>query len=199
MPEKFINYFYRRRIDVIEKLCRGGRVENFLIEFTRTSPAVITYGPAGLSGSIKMVGFVPLEKYIGEMAEKAYRYAYIDRPRGMRETACLLLREFYRLDLIDLGAIGGLEMGFRHSWRNIRATGKATLLFYTPPIESYEVRCRVEIREGENDPYRVYLNSIHDLFHWDGVRSNYPAYLFHIKEIYNNSATRNGFGRKIYP
>ncbi len=200
LPEEWIDYFYRARTRVLEKLCRGESPgPAFLIEFTRTTPAVITDGPAGLSGSIKMVGFVPHRELIEEMAEKAYRYAYLDRPRGMRETACVLLEEFYRWDLIDPMLIGGLEMGFRHSWENIRATGKATLLFYTPPETSYEVRVDVEIHDGEDDPYRTYLNSIHDIFHYSGKKSNYPAYVFRIKEIYNNSATRGGFGRKIYP
>ena len=199
IPEEFYDYFFRQRVKVLEKMCKGERIEDFMIEFTRTTPAVITYGPAGLSGSIKMVGFIPRKEYIVDYAEKAYRYAYIDRPSGFRETACLLLEEFYRLDYIDEHVIGGLEMSFRHSWENIRATGRATLLFYTPPIHSFEVRCRVEVRESNNDPYRKYLNSIHDIFHYDGVKSSYPAYLFYIEEIYDNSATRKGFGKKIYP
>ncbi len=200
IPRIFIEYFYLDRIRLLEKLCNGGKPpENFLLAFTRTTPAVITDGPAGLSGSIKMVGFVPKKEYIEEMAEKAYRYAYLERPRNMRETTCILLREFYVLDKIDTSVIGGLEMGFKHSWSNIRATGKATLLFYTPPDTSFEVRCNVEIRNDDNDPYKKYLNSLHDIFHYSGKKSNYPAYLFHIKEIYDNSNTRTGFGRRIYP
>lgn len=200
IPEVFIEYFYIERIKLLEKLCSSGKPpENFLLSFTRTTPAVITDGPAGLSGSIKMVGFVPRKEYIAEMAEKAYRYAYLERPGNMVETACILLREFYVLDKIDTSVIGGLEMGFKHSWINIRATGKATLLFYTPPDTSFEVRCRVEIRDDDNDPYKKYLNSLHDVFHYGGKRSSYPAYLFHIEEIYDNSNTRTGFGRRIYP
>jgi hypothetical protein len=200
IPEVFIKYFFLDRIETIRKLCRGERLtENFLISFTRTTPAVITDGPAGLSGSIKMVGFVPRKEYIVDFAEKAYRYAYLERPRDMRETTCLLLKEFYNLDYIDTGLIGGLEMGFKHSWTNIRATGKATLLFYTPPDTSFEVRCDVEIHGDDDDPYKKYLNSLHDIFHYGGRRSNYPAYVFRIREIYDNSNSPDGFGRKIYP
>ncbi len=200
IPEKFIEYFFHKRIEVIKRICVEGRPpRDFLVQFTRTTPAVITYGPAGLSGSVKMVGFVPRREYIEEMAEKAYRYAYMGRGRDMREIACILLGEFYRMDLVDTSLIGGLEMAFKHSWENIRATGEATLLFYTPPDTSFEVRCTVEIHDGENDPYKKYLNSIHDVFHWSGRRSSYPAYIFRIKEIYDNSNTREGFGRKIYP
>ncbi len=200
IPMSFIKYFVINRIDVLKKICLDDKPpENFLIEFTRAVPAVITYGPAGLSGSIKMVGFVPKKEVIYEMAEKAYRYAYIDRGKDMGEIACLLLKEFYRIELIDPMLIGGLEMAFRHSWENIRATGKATLLFYTPPNTSYEVRCDVEIHEEDNDPYKKYLNSMHDIFHWSGRISNYPAYIFKIKEIYDNSNSREGFGKRIYP
>lgn len=85
----------------------GRPPQNYLIEFTRALPVVITYGPTGLSGSVKMVGFVPREEFIDEMAEKAYRYAYIDRVDDMKNIACLLLREFYRIELIDLVLIGG--------------------------------------------------------------------------------------------
>ncbi len=200
IPEIFLKYFFIDRISVIEKLCHGEKLsENFLISFTRTTPAVITDGPAGLSGSIKMVGFVPKKEYIVELAEKAYRYAYIDRGKNMRDITCRLYNEFYRLEYIDTSMIGGLEMGFKHSWTNIRANGKATLLFFTPPDTSFEVRCDVEIREDDNDPYKKYLNSLHDIFHYSGRKSNYPAYLFKIREIYDNSNTREGFGRKIYP
>jgi len=200
IPTSFIKYFFIDRIEVLKKICLEGRYpENFLIGFTRAVPAVITYGPAGLSGSIKMVGFVPKKEFINEMADKVYKYAYIDRGKDMRDITCLLLKEFYRIELIDPMLIGGLEMAFRHSWENIRATGKATLLFYTPPNTSYEVRCDVEIYEEDSDPYKKYLNSMHDIFHWSGRKSNYPAYIFKIKEIYDNSNSRGGFGRRIYP
>lgn len=201
LPKEWMDYFFYRRINVIEELCRKGRPGgNFLLEFTRTTPAVITDGPAGLSGSIKMVGFVPKKEFIEELAEKAYRYAYIERPgEDMGSIACVLLKEFYNMELIDPSLIGGLEMGFKHSWVNINATHKATLLFYTPPNISFEVRTVVEIHDEEGDPYKKYLNSLHDIFHWGGRMSGYPAYVFKIVEIYDNSATRNGFGRKIYP
>ena len=58
IPKSFIKYFFIDRIEVLKKICLEGKPpENFLIKFTKAVPAVITYGPAGLSGSIKMVGF----------------------------------------------------------------------------------------------------------------------------------------------
>lgn len=199
LPHSWLEYFFHERVRVIEALCRGEKaLKHFLIHFTRTTPVVIADGPAGLSGSVKMVGFVPKKQYIEELAEKAYRHAYIDRPGDMRRTACILLEELYRIDLIDPLLVGGLEMAYKHSWTSIKATKKATLLFYTPPDKSYEVRTTVEIHIEDNNPYKKYLNAIHDIFHYNGKTSNYPAYIF-IKEIYDNSATRNGFGTKIYP
>ncbi len=200
LPEIFIQYFFTERIKLIENLCMGRPPGgNFLVEFTRTSPVVITNGPAGLSGSVKMVGFVPRREYVEELAGKAYNYAYRERGRNMGEIACILYREFYRPEIIDPYVIGGLEMGFKHSWTNINANARATLLFYTPPDTSFEVRTWVEIRNDPGDPYRKYLNALHDIFHYDGKPANYPAYLFHITEIYNNSNTPEGFGTKIYP
>ncbi len=200
IPESFYKYFFLDRVEVLKKICVGGAsLENYLIDFTRTTPVVITYGPAGLSGSVKMVGFIPKEEYLEDLVEKAIYYAYENRPRDMREISCLLYREFYRLDYMDPMVLGGLEMAYKHSWVNINATREATLLFYTPPTTSFEVRCSVEIHDKEDDLYRVYLNSLHDLFHWSGRRSSYPAYLFKIREIYDNSVSKNGFGRRIYP
>ncbi len=200
LPDVFVKYFFMDRIRLIGDLCSGKPPRhNFLLEFTRTTPVVITDGPAGLSGSVKMVGFVPREGFIKELAEKAYRYAYVERGRDMGEIACILLREFYRLEIIDPYTIGGLEMGFKHSWTNINANGRATLLFYTPPDTSFEVRTWVEVRKEPGDPYRKYLNALHDIFHYSEKPANYPAYLFHIVEIYDNSNTETGFGRKIYP
>jgi hypothetical protein len=199
LPERFLKYFFLDRIRIIRGICEGEMPRNFLIEFTRTTPAVITDGPAGLSGSIKMVGFVPRRELIESYAKKAWHRAYVERGRDMREISCILVDELYRIESIDTTLIGGLEMGFKHSWTNINANHKATLLFYTPPDTSYEVRTIVEIHAEDNDPYKKYLNALHDLFHYNGRKANYPAYIFHIKEIYDNSNTPKGFGTKIYP
>jgi len=108
-----------------------------------------------------------------------------------------LLREFYVEDIIDFSVLGGLEMGFKHSWQNIKATGKATLVFYTPPRTSFEVRCDVEIHE--DGPIWEYMNLLHDVFHAGASEgSKYPTYVFRIREIYDNSASRGGFGKLIF-
>ncbi len=196
----FWKYFFIDRRELIRKMCEEKvSMKEFMLGFTRTTPAVITCGPAGPNGSIKMVGPVPKREFIQEYVEKAEKYAYVER-LDPKKASCILLREFYVEDKIDQTLIGGLEMGFNHTWENLKHTHEATLLFYTPPVISYEVRTNVEIIEDDDNPYKRFLNAFHDIFHKPrSGRSNYPALLFRIKEIYDNSSTRNGFGKKIYP
>jgi len=198
IPQEFIDYVFTKRKKAVEKMIKGelGDKDIFL-EFTRATPVVITWGPAGLSGSVKMLGFIPKEEKLKPILT-TLREATKKKEKGKPiNTMNLILKEIYNEEVIDFNRLGGLEMGFNHSWTNIRSNGKATLLFYTPPITSYEVRCEVRIHEkGE---LFEYLNILHDLFHIvDRSRSNYPAYEFIIKEIYDQSATEEGFGKLVY-
>ena len=197
---KFWEYFFRERRMLIKKMCDGqAGMAEFMLGFTRATPAIITCGPAGVNGSIKMVGPVPRKEYIEEYAEKAERYAYRER-LDPKSAACVLYSEFYVEEKMDPLLIGGLEMGFNHTWRNLESSREATLLFYTPPVTSYEVRAEVEIITDKDNPYKRFLNAFHDIFHRPGKgRSDYPALIFKIKEIYDNSSTREGFGKRIYP
>ena len=198
LPKKWIQYFFHERKRGLESLCLKGEIDSGIANFfTRGTPVVASCGPAGVNGSVKMVGFVPRKEFIEEYADKAFRYAYVKRPPDMRMAACILSREFYVEEKIDFNLIGGLEMGFKHSWVNIRATGKASLVFYTPPDESFEVRVDAEVHE--DDVYKRFLNAFHDIFHYGGRKSSYPAYIFRIRELYDNSPVPGGFGRKIYP
>jgi len=198
IPEEFINYLYVKRREAVEKMINGELSDkDIFIEFTRATPAVITSGPAGLSGSIKMLGFIPRKEFIKDILEKLRAALKGEGMNKVSNPARLILKEVYRREIIDFSRLGGLEMGFNHSWNNIRMNGKATLLFYTPPINSYEVRC--EVRIHMNDELHEYLNILHNLFHVvDRSRSDYPAYEFIIKEIYDQSAREGGFGRLIY-
>lgn len=201
LPKQYIDYVFHDRRRLLERIVRGEQVgyERFLLEFTRTTPVVITSGPAGLSGSVKMISFIPRREYLTQQLHKAEYYAYTSPVGGLKEVARILLEEFYREYIIDFHRLGGLEMAYNHTWRNIKATSRATLLFYTPPDTSYEVRCSVEVHEGDQDPYKRYLNALHDIFHRPrGGRSNYAAYVFIAEEIYDQSSTPQGFGKKIY-
>ena len=48
--------------------------------------------------------------------------------------------------------------------------------------------------------YHRLINAQHDVYHQPHVESwtNRPAYIFIIDEIYDNSATDEGFGNHIY-
>ena len=168
------------------------------MELTRATPVVVTYGPARLNGSVRMVGLLPRSEYLEEWARRVEYYAYEARPRGLREALMVLLDEVYVEDALDPLRLGGLEIAFKHTWTNIRATGRATLVFYTPPDESYEARCSVEVHE--EGAVKRYLNALHDLLHpSEHGKSDYPAYVFKVEEVYDNSSRPGGYGRRIYP
>ena len=87
-----------------------------------------------------------------------------------------------------------------------KANPEATLLFYQPPMISSELRGKMEIIDecdsGKREIYQQMINAQHDVYHRPNksIWLDRPAYLFHIEEIYDNSATRDGFGTKmIYP
>ena len=109
-------------------------------------------------------------------------------------------------DRIDFSMVGSLEMAKKHSYTNYKANPEATLMFYQPPVISYEVRGKMEIVDendsGKREIYRQFINAQHDVYHYPNTKVwlDRPAYLFHIEEIYDNSATRDGFGAKmLYP
>ena len=192
LPEEFVEYIYVKRLEAVKKMASGQMNEKeILFEFTRASPVVVTDGPAGLSGSVKMVGFVPKDEYLSEFLQRVRRLIGAPRSEIVRNLAY-----FYSREKLDLSLLGGLEMAFKHSWTNIRATGKATLVFFTPPVSSFEVRCDVEIHE--EDDICEYLNMMHNIYHGPRGDRIYPTYIFKIREIYDQSATDKGFGRLIY-
>jgi hypothetical protein len=194
--EAFIDYVFRSRKAAVLRMIRGELEEkDVYLEFTRATPVVITNGPAGLSGSVKMLGFVPKEKQLPQILKRLKNI--VGEDKGNKSFMAPVVELIYDENSLDFMRLGGLEMGFNHSWKNIRANGKATLLYYTPPTISYEVRCDVKIHE--RGLLYEYLNILHDLFHYvDAGKSSYPAYEFIIKEIYDQSATKEGFGKLIY-
>lgn len=205
IPEEFIDWAYRGRAELVRRQARGEEVQphEILLGFSRHTPAVVSHGPAGLNAAIKGVGFLTKPEHLKETLD-AY-LEHIDhgwRDHYRKEGLQLLVRFIYgegcegRLDFTKLGS---LELARGHSWENLRANPKVTLLFYQPPNISYEVRGRAEIHE-EGSPYHLLINAQHDVYHrpdrpsWAGR----PAYVFTIEEIYDNSARRGGFGRRIY-
>jgi len=203
LPEKFYKWIYEDRAAMVRRMAAGEEVrpETLFLGFTRHNPAFITSGPAGLNGSIKGVGFVPKKEYLEETLEAYLRH--IDggwREGYSQEGLNVLVKHLWApecKDRIDFSVLGSLEMAFKHSWANLQTGKDVTLLFYQPPMVSFEVRGEVEVhRDG---PYQQYLNAQHDVYHKPNKErwASRPAYIIRIKEIYDNSASKDGFGVKL--
>ncbi len=197
IPEEFIRYAFEERVEGIKRLAEGKFGPDALIGFTRHNAAIITCGKAGVNGSIKGVGFIHREELLPETLEKLREE--LGRPYDPRRALEFLLSEIYVREKIDFTKFVSLELAKKHTWENVTSGSKeATILFFTPPSTSYEVRCEVEVHE--DDEVWEYTNAVHDTFHrpkkpraW----SRTPAYLFKIREIYDNS--ERAMGVRIYP
>jgi hypothetical protein len=205
IPEPFIQWSYEGRAKLIRRQAAGGKVppHEIFLGFSRHTPTIVSHGPAGLNASIKGTGFVPKPQYLQETLDKylvhieqGWREGY--QRQGLALLVSVLYGEGCR-ERIDFARLGSLEMALDHTWENLRASSVVTLLFYQPPAISYEVRGRAEIHE-EGSPYHRLLNAQHDVYHKPHPERwpQRPAYIFIIEEIYDNSATKDGFGRKIY-
>ncbi|WP_297437071.1 hypothetical protein [Thermococcus sp.] len=197
IPEEFIRYAFRERVDGIRKLAEGNFGPGALIGFTRHNATIITCGPAGVNGSVKGVGFVSRDEFLPELIKKLR--TELSRPYDSKRAIQFLLNEVYIEERIDFTKFVSLELAKKHTWKNLTEGKKeATILFFTPPSTSYEVRCDVEIH-GDG-PMWEYANAIHDVFHRPEKPRDWrktPAYLFKIREIYDNGETAMGI--RIYP
>ncbi len=196
IPEEFIRYAFDERVFLIKKMIREGFSQDMLIGFTRHNAAIITCGDAGINGSIKGVGFIHRNDILGETLKKMREE--LKNKYDMHHAALFLLNEIYVRDKIDFKKLVSLELARKHTWKNLtEGEKKATILFFTPPSTSYELRCDVEIHQ--DDDIWEYTNSLHDIFHRPERKRDWrktPAYLFKIREIYDNSEDKMGV--KIY-
>lgn len=197
IPEEFIKYAFKERVEGIRKLAEGKFGSDALVAFTRHNPAVITCGRAGPNGSIKGIGFIHKEEYLRETIQKLREE--LKRPYNPRRALEFLLKEIYVREKIDFTKLVSLELAKKHTWENVTSgSNEATVLFFTPPSTSYEVRCEVGVHE--DDEVWEYTNAVHDTFHRPQKPRNWmetPAYLFKIKEIYDNG--ERAMGVRIYP
>jgi hypothetical protein len=197
IPEEFIRYAFDERIAGIRKLAEGKFDPSVVIGFTRHNPAIITCGRAGPNGSIKGIGFIHKDEYLEETIQKLREE--LKRPYDPRRALNFLLNEIYVREKIDFTKLISLELAKKHTWTNITGGSReATVLFFTPPSTSYEVRCEVEVHE--NDEVWEYTNAVHDTFHRPEKPRDWrrtPAYLFRIREIYDNG--ERAMGVRIYP
>ncbi len=191
MPRIFIEYAFRERVAALRSMLEGGLGQSALIGFTRHNPAIITCGLAGPNGSIKGIGFIHKPGYLQGTLDKLREE--LKRPYDVRRAARFLLEEIYLEDLVDFSRLTTLEIAKGHTCENVRVNPKATILFFTPPVTSYEVRRSVEIHQS--GPVWEFVNAVHDVFHRPRARRDWgrtPAYLFGIEEIYDNGEEAMG-------
>jgi hypothetical protein len=206
--QSFFNWSYKTRANTVIKIFNGEEIssEKMFLSFTSHNPAMISHGPAGLNASIKGVGFVPKPEFMEETLE-AYMnhiksYAPEDNTYSQRGLE-ILVKHLYAPEAeerVDFTIITSLEMAKKHSWENYRANPEATLIYYQPPVVSYELRGKMEIHE--DDIYHKFVNAQHDVYHAPNVErwASRPAYVFRIEEVFDNCVTKDGFGAKMqYP
>ena len=214
---RFFNWAYRTRGNTVKALAEDQKMapEKIFLSFTSHDPVFISNGPAGLNGSVKGIGFIPKEEYLEEALaayiEHIKTYDPSDKTysdRGLK----LLMKWLYSEEAektVDFSHIYSVEMAFKHSWTNYQVNPEAMLLFYQPPMLSFEVRGTMEIVGKHNEPGSVspfelpliqqFINAQHDVYHAPNIERwvTRPAYKFKVEEIFDNSAGKNGFGTRI--
>ena len=212
--ESFFRWSFNTRAENVLKMFRGemSSPEKVFLSFCSHDPAFVSYGPAGLNASIKGIGFLPKDEYLEETLEAYINHIKTFDPedktyskRGLEVLVKYMYGDEAR-DRVDFTKVGSLEMAKKHSYANYKVNPEATLIFYQPPAISYEVRGKMEIYDecesGKREIYQQFINAQHDVYHHPDMNRwlSYPAYIFRIEEIYDNSATREGFGTQLqYP
>lgn len=212
---RFFTWAFDTRAQTVRKIYEGEQMsmEKMFLSFCSHEPAFVSDGPAGLNASVKGVGFLPKREFLEETLEAYLRHIRSYRPDDKdysRRGLALLLEQIYSPEArerIDFSCLGSLELAKRQSWQNYQVNRRAVLIFHQPPMISYKLKGYVEIFDeeasGERELYQQFINAQHDVYHTPGgmeLWKKQPAYLFHIEEVYDNSATREGFGRRLaYP
>ena len=212
--QKFFDWAFKTRAQNVIDMYNGVEtsMEKMFLNFCSHEPAFVSYGPAGLNASVKGVGFLPKDEYLEETLE-AYiahirTYEPGDKTYGQRGLK-LLIEYMYGEEArgrIDFTRLGTLEMAKRHTWTNYQVNKEAALIFHQPPMVSYKLKGKIEIYDesisGRRELYQQFINAQHDMYHTPDMSRwlSYPAYIFRIEEVYDNSASPKGFGAQLaYP
>ena len=212
--QKFFDWAFTTRAKNVIDMYNGVQtsMEKMFLNFCSHEPAFVSYGPAGLNASVKGVGFLPKDEYLEEILaayiEHIKTYEPGDKTYGQRGLK-LLIEHMYGEEArkkIDFTRLGTLEMAKTQTWTNYQVNKEAALIFHQPPMISYKLKGHVEIFDenisGKREIYQQFINAQHDMYHTPDMSRwlSYPAYIFHIEEVYDNSATRGGFGQRLeYP
>ena len=101
-------------------------------------------------------------------------------------------------------------MAYTQSYNNYLENPEASMVFYQPPLISYELKGTMELigkryeqdEEVNNDDLDIlqqFVNAQHDVYHNPNTSrwKQRLVYKFTIKEIYDKSSTNEGFGKRI--
>jgi hypothetical protein len=203
--QAFFDWAYKTRAKTVTAIKNGEQMspEKMFLSFTCHEPTFISHGPAGLNGSVKGVGFVPKKEYMEE-AYNDYKKHIDTYKEGDKEYSDrgleVLIKHLYSEQAekrVDFSVLSSVEMAFKHSYENYQANPECTLMFFQPPVISYEIRGKIELHMG--DLYHKLVNAQHDCYHLPNVGrwEKRPAYIVRIEEIFDNSATQKGFGVRL--
>lgn len=203
MPSSFYRWAYGKRADMVRRLASGEKVDptRMFLSFTTHCPTFISNGPAGLNASVKGIGWLPRAEYIQETLDAYLKHIGTGWREGYSEAGLKLLVELLYGEgcekRIDFSVMSSIELAKKHSWENFNDNKAVTLSFFEPPVVHYEVRGRIEI-VGEGPLHRL-VNAQHDVYHQPNPDRwhNRPVYIVHIEEIFDNSATKAGFGTRM--
>lgn len=204
LPDRYIKWSYRGRKELLRRIGAGEDLarEVIFLGFTRHTPTVVSVGSAGPNGSVKGVGFVPGSAHIEMLLAKYLEHIDSGWSDDYSARGLKILEETVYgpsgEDVVDFTKLATLELAKGHTWRNLKENRSVSLVFYEPPVISFEVRAVAEIHE--DGIYHEFVNAQHDVYHKPNRPGwkDRPAYIFGIEEIYDNSATRDGFGTLIY-
>ncbi|MCI8388717.1 MAG: hypothetical protein HFE63_09655 [Clostridiales bacterium] len=215
---RFFEWAYRTRGNSVRDLAAGKEVsmEKMFLSFMSHNPIFVSDGPAGLNGAVKGIGFIPKEEYLAAALEDYVKHIKTYDPadktysnRGLE----VLMKWLYSEEAeknIDFDHVYGVEMAFTNSYKNYQANPQCSMVFYQPPVISYELKGKMELigehhtADEEVDPFSLpilqqFINAQHDVYHLPNIDrwKTRPVYRFTIEEIYDKSSTKNGFGQKI--
>ena len=214
--KRFFDWAFDSRAKTVMKIYNGQQMsmEKMFISFCSHEPAFVSYGPAGLNASVKGVGFLPKDEYLEQTLEIYLKHIATFDPEDKtysQRGLGILIEQMYSDEArkrIDFTKLGSLELAKKQSWINYQQNKEAALIFHQPPMISYKLKGEVEIYDeklsGKREIYQQFINAQHDMYHTpSGGRELWleqPAYIFKISEIYDNSASKEGFGAKLdYP
>ncbi|MGN1129583.1 MAG: hypothetical protein ACI4T6_11605, partial [Candidatus Flemingiibacterium sp.] len=156
----FLEWAYRTRGNSVRDLAEGKEVsmDKMFLSFMSHNPIFVSDGPAGLNGAVKGIGFIPREEYLAEAMEeyKKHIQSYVKGDKSYSDRGLkILLKYIYSEDAektIDFEHVYGVEMAFTNSYKNYMVNPQASMVFYQPPMISYELKGKMELIGEHHEP-----------------------------------------------